>query len=329
MVTMRDLARAAGVATSTVSKALRDDPTIPVKRCEEIKKLAHKLGYIPHPMVSALMSQLHRQRRKSDPHHIAWLDFWNVDEKPIPILKPLLVGARQRANQFGYGIEVHRVAVDNTNITRLRQILVTRGQWGLIIPPVPESAMNLAFDLREFSGVTIGTSLHQPIMHRVSPNHFQGAQLAVDRLREKGFRRIGLVLSPAKNQRVEGKWLGAYLARQCEWPSNERLPPLFADHADEIAFSKWWRQHKPDAVMLGEKHVLEWMQRLPRGRVKPPSIACLAHEITQAKVQGIDCQPECIGAAAVELVISQIHRNERSSPAEPHTVYLDGVWVEH
>jgi len=326
---MRGLARIAGVSTSTVSKALRDDPTIPKSRCTAIKKLARKHGYRPHPMVSALMAQLHRQRRRDDPCHIAWLDLWGKDEVPIPILKPLLEGAQARAEELGYGIEVYRVVKDGLRIDRLRQILMTRGQWGIIIPPVPESAMNLSLDLSGLAGVTIGTSLHRPIMHRVAPNHFQIAQLAFDRLRSKGFCRIGLALSAAKNQRVEGRWLGAYLARQCEIPTGQKIPPLIMENSGQREFLAWLKEYEPDVVMLGELHVMEWMSMMAFPRKKRPAIACLAHEITQSKVQGIDCQPKRIGAAAVEHVISQIHRNERGIPPEPHTTYLDGVWVDH
>ena len=48
-VTMASVARVAKVATSTVSKALREDPTIPVTRRREIQQIAKRLGYRPMP----------------------------------------------------------------------------------------------------------------------------------------------------------------------------------------------------------------------------------------------------------------------------------------
>jgi LacI family transcriptional regulator len=42
----------------------------------------------------------------------------------------------------------------------------------------------------------------------------------------------------------------------------------------------------------------------------------------------IDTRPDKMGAAAVELVVGQIHRNERGSPQIPHTLLLDGIWCE-
>ena len=41
-VTMRDVAQAANVSVSTVSKALRNDPTIPEGRCRSIQEMAKR-----------------------------------------------------------------------------------------------------------------------------------------------------------------------------------------------------------------------------------------------------------------------------------------------
>ena len=51
-------------------------------------------------------------------------------------------------------------------------------------------------------------------------------------------------------------------------------------------------------------------------------------EATRKESLGIDTRPAKMGAAAVELVVAQIHRNERGSPPIPHTLLLDGVWCE-
>ena len=46
-VTIKDIARRAKVAHSTVSRALRDDSSIPAHTTERIKRLAARMGYIP------------------------------------------------------------------------------------------------------------------------------------------------------------------------------------------------------------------------------------------------------------------------------------------
>src|SRR2546422_979209 len=48
-VTLRDLAKIIGVSHTTVSLALRDHPSILPARRRQIKRLAEKEGYWPHP----------------------------------------------------------------------------------------------------------------------------------------------------------------------------------------------------------------------------------------------------------------------------------------
>jgi len=324
---MASVARAAGVATSTVSKALREDPTIPAKRRQEIQRIAKTLGYRPNPMVAALMARLHSWRRRNDPHHIAWIDLWPDEHEAARTadFRLMLQGARQRAGELGYEVAVHRVGREGTSAARLHAILVSRSQWGLIIPPVPAEAMAYPLALEGLTGVTIGTSLHEPVMHRVASNLFQGSQLASRKLRERGFRRVGIVLSHAMHERVDAKWLGGYLADQAMWPRAERIPFLLADEGDEVRFTAWQKRFKPDAVLLAEPYVEAWIRRGP-GK---PSVAWLRRiESMPRNTFAIDTRPDKMGVAAVELVVAQIHRNERGSPQIPHTLLLDGVWSE-
>lgn len=47
-VTIKDIARVAGVSHTTVSRALRDHPSISALTTEKIKQLAHEMGYVPN-----------------------------------------------------------------------------------------------------------------------------------------------------------------------------------------------------------------------------------------------------------------------------------------
>jgi len=330
---MATVARAAGVATSTVSKALREDPTIPEDHRREIQRVARQLGYRPDPLVATLMARLHSRRRRVDPNQLAWVDLWpdSAAAARATDFRLMLRGAHRRADELGYQIDVQRVGRDGTTPARLREILLSRSQWGAIIPPVPLDAMCFPLDLQGLTAVTIGTSLHSPAMHRVAANLYQGGQLACRKLREKGFRRIGLVLSPAIHERVEGKWLGAYLAEQLFWPCAERLPPLLfaANKADE--FWRWLTRARPDVILIAEPEVEEWIGGGARGsgaRGRPSTAWLRIVADTPADAPAVDTRPEDMGAAAVELVVGQIHRNERGSPARPNTLLLDGVWRE-
>lgn len=328
---MATVAREAGVATSTVSKALREDSSISESRRREIKQIANSLGYRPDPLVATLMARLNGRRRRNDPHHLAWIDLWpNATEAARATdFKLMLRGANRRAEELGYQIQVHHVGRDGIGAGRLREILTSRSQWGLIIPPVPREAMSYALNVQGLAVVTIGTSLHQPVMHRVAANLYQGCQLACHKLRAKGFRRIGIVQSPDINERVEGKWLGAFLAEQAWWPPGQRVPPLLATAQQQAYFQPWLNKFSPDVILIAEPEVADWIARAQTGRgAVRPATAWLRRMERRDDQLSVDTRPEHMGAAAVEMVVAQIHRNERGSPPIPHTLLLDGVWCE-
>lgn len=326
---MRHVARAANVSVSTVSKALRNDPSISKDRRDAIQKTAEKMAYRPHPMVAALMSRMHQLRRRTDPCNIAWIDLWPREKKKGELLSNALLfsGAAARAGELGYGLEIHYAGRDRIPPETLCRLLVARSQWGLIIPPAPEPGMRFPIPLKGLAGVNIGTSLQEPVMHRVSPNHFQGCVLAWNELKARGYRRIGIALSPEMNKRVAGKWLGAFLACQESLPRRERTEPHVASPHDQAALTRWWRREKPDSVLLSEKFPWETALVSSGGAPDRPAIAGLLHHAVPGTIGGIDCRPEALGRTAVDMVVAQIHRNERGSPAIPQTILIDALWT--
>jgi len=162
----------------------------------------------------------------------------------------------------------------------------------------------------------------------MGPNHFQGCVLLFERLRAKGFRRIGLVLTPAMNGRVEGKWLGAFHACQEPLPKGERVSPLLAAHDDKQTLARWLRREKPDAVLVAEKFFCTGIHQSNENSFRRPFIAWLMQPASSRGFGGLDLRPEQLGRVAVEMVVAQIHRNERGSPAIPHTVLIDAICVD-
>ncbi|WP_081721867.1 helix-turn-helix domain-containing protein [Geminisphaera colitermitum] len=60
--TPKTIADRAKVSRMTVSRALRNHPSLPRKTCERIQKIATELGCRANPLVSALMAQLRNGR---------------------------------------------------------------------------------------------------------------------------------------------------------------------------------------------------------------------------------------------------------------------------
>lgn len=134
-----------------------------------------------------------------------------------------------------------------------------------------------------------------------------------------GFARPGLVLSPAMNARVDGRWLGAFMACRQRLPETDQVAPLLVEPGDIKTLGRWWKCERPDVVLMAE--AMDWP---PSAQ---PGIAWLMLKGKPRNLGGIDYQPKELGRVAVETVVAQIHRNERGTPQVPQTVLIDGVWM--
>lgn len=328
-ITMTDIAAAAGVARSTVSKALRNDSRLPTSRCQQIQRIASELGYRPHPMVSALMSQIHRPRRSMDPCCLSWIDFC-LDEPAstaTSFSRELLLGAQARAKQLCYQIDVHRVGSGQLSLRRLQSILYARRQWGLIIPPVPDSYRDLDLEVDELSCVTIGASLRSPVLHCVSTDYYHGGQIAFNQAIARGARKIGLVLSRSANDGNHGKWLAAFLERQqSTTPIENHIPPLIVHPSEHDRVAHWQRRYLPDSILVAEQTLADEVRKCVS--CPSPELIWLMRTASAQADPGLDHKPRLLGAAAVDRVVDQIHRNERGEPRVAQTLLLPSRWVE-
>jgi DNA-binding LacI/PurR family transcriptional regulator len=56
-VSIKDIAKAAGVSHSTVSRVLSDHPRISLETKERIRRLATEMGYSPNAVARSLVTQ--------------------------------------------------------------------------------------------------------------------------------------------------------------------------------------------------------------------------------------------------------------------------------
>src|SRR5438874_7622879 len=80
-VTLKDIARAAGVSHVAVSLALRNHPRIGEATRERIQSMAREMGYQPNPMAAGL-AQFKRDSKIKPIHSaLAWLNVWPDPKK--------------------------------------------------------------------------------------------------------------------------------------------------------------------------------------------------------------------------------------------------------
>lgn len=340
-VTTRDIARASGYGQSTVSMALRNDPRLPEETRHRIQETATALGYQPDAGVARLMARVREGRLKSQAQPLAYVVCWNSLEShyQYEAYRLFRAGATARAAEFGYQLEDFWVNERGISGVRLAQILRTRAIPGMLVAPVSvpydhpgRHGQQVDLPCADFAVATIGYSLLSPAAHRATHDHAQGAETAVARLLAAGHRRIGYVSSAAVNARVEGRWLAGYLLAQHSIPKKDQVPPLILEGftgRNWPIFHKWWQRWKPEALVTVEYD--EVTRCLDGYGIRVPGDVAIAHldaAVAAKPCAGIDQRSKDVGAAALDMLLAQIHRNERGIPALRKTVLLEGRWVE-
>jgi len=328
-VTLKDIAGEAGVSLMTVSRALRKDPKVSPQLAKKIRELADRLGYRPNPLLSALMSSRRSGHPEQHDLRLGFITSFPTREgwKQVRLYREFFAGATLGADRHGYKLEEFWLAEPGMSPRRLSQVLVTRNIRGLLLAPlpIPQGQMGLAWD--EFSAVAFGYSIAQPALHRVSNHQFRSMRLLRAQLRELGYERPGLALAQSLDERVLHQWLGAFLVG--DEGSSERHVPLFLipdEKWNRQRFEHWLERHCPDVVIGQQKELLQWLQESGRRVPEDMGFVHLDCPAPHGRLSGIYQNGPEIGIAAVDMLVSMLHRNESGLPPLPHTLLIEGSW---
>lgn len=331
--TVRQLAALAGVSRTTVSLALRNHPSLPAATRNRIQKLAAAHGYRQDPVVSTLMAQLRTSRAKRSVERIAYFTTWDTRDgwKKSPNENNFYLGAVDRARKLGYELEHIWAREPGLTTRRLGKILHTRAMRGIVLAPFGSPRSHLTMDWQHFAVSAISHTLVRPLVHRASHGHYNGMFLALHHLRHHGYRRVGFATRLEQSERVNSTWLAALMVYQRGIPPEDRIPPLLAPVSPSVgmdapAFRMWFEAHKPDVVISNLEAVLDLLHGM--GLRVPDDIGYASVDLVHkdAPWAGVDQQAMEVGAAAVDLVVTQLQNNEFGLPKCPKTVTLDGIW---
>jgi DNA-binding LacI/PurR family transcriptional regulator len=210
----------------------------------------------------------------------------------------------------------------------MNAILRARNITGVIVMSFesPQDWPDLAWD--KLSAVRMFNPLCHPYLHAVSPDHHQLLLHGLEHVTRFGYRRVGLYLRHATDARIHGKWSAAFHVYQQTIPAASRIPPLYFDQFDPTAFMSWFHRHRPDAIVGHGVAALDCLSA--HGVCVPTEVGFINLNVSQElrPCAGLDLRPDLIGAAAVDTVIALINRNERGVPTTPHTLQIEGSWID-
>lgn len=327
-ITLRDIADKLGLHYSSVSLALRGHPRIPAATRRKVQETARKMNYRPDAMVQALAAYRTRIRPAQSDETLAWLM-----KCPIPssddsyFAGRFLAGARTRALELGYRLELFSLTEPGMTTRRMETILRTRGIQGVIVAPQPppKALGRIVMNWSLFSAVTIGYSLVWPPLPAVSNHQFLTSQLACRKLRSLGYERIGFCIDRMGDERVHGGFIGGYMADRAHRKNALEITPFLFDRWNPQAFGKWLTRFRPQAVIFHDSDIAESaIRELHLDVPADMGIVCLTK--TSRGYAHVDQNHDLVGSAAVDLLVSLIYRQQRGVPPFAQRLLIEGSW---
>lgn len=328
--TLKQVAAHVGLSVAAVSMALRDHASLPAATIARVKRAAIKLNYTPNSAGSALAAHRQQLRVRRDFSVIALVSNWRTQDAWLQraSAQRLLAGATARARAYGYELQHLWAREDAMTPARFSRVLIARGIRGLILAPLEQPDSRFDLDWATFSTVTVERPARYAHFYHVVPNYFADLSLAWERLRERGYSRIGLVLDASLAERVAHQWEAAHAFEQTRAvASSAPVPTLIVSGPNpSCTVGAWLRQHRPDAVISRCDDVLAAVAALKLRVPRDLGYASLNTLDDAPGVSGILQHRDVMGAAAVDALHGLLHRNHRGAHAVAQGTQIDGSW---
>jgi len=328
-VTLRDVARVAGVSAMTVSRALRQFDRVAPATGQQIRELARKMGYSPDPHLTALAVYRQRLRHPAEHEVIAYLttDDTRQGYRRTKVGSEPLRGAAERAAELGYRVEPIWLADLEKHHRDPSEVLAARGIRAIVLARLAYPGMKIDLRWERFATIAVGYSLVQPEIHVVASHLFQNLSLAFEQVRALGYRRPALLLSADADSRTRYQFHGAFLFEQQSLPADARLPILWTEPARQTEdLRNYLRLHEPDVIFSVWPETYGVLLSL---RLRPPAgigYVNLNVDSPAAPVSGVYQDFAGIGAAAVNRLNVMLQSCERGIPTKREVTALFGQW---
>ncbi|HVT72630.1 MAG TPA: LacI family DNA-binding transcriptional regulator [Lacunisphaera sp.] len=328
--TLRTLARSLGLSRTTISDALRGSPRVKAETVQRVREAAAAAGYVHNPLTGAVMSQLRRSRGQQFRGVLAALEIVDADRGSYAVRynEAVLRGIAQRASELGFKMERFELGPDGMRLNRLDTILHTRNIQGLVLLPASGLPDLSGLNWSRYTGVYADLFINHPPLHCVCLDHYRSMLMLLRELHARGYRRPGLFMEIALDERLQYRWEGAFLAIQKYLPNVTEVPALRLHNLTREEFLPWFRKYKPDVVLGHCPEAIEWMRSCGAKLPRTHGFVCLNSLRTTEPCAALDFQPAQIGARAAELVIGQLLHNELGIPVQPSLTTIPARFVE-
>jgi LacI family transcriptional regulator len=311
-VSLKDIARIAGVSPSTVSFVLNGKAKqmrISEALADKIMEVAKKEGYQPNPVAVSL---------RTGKSQILGLIVENISGNFFASLARII---EDEAARFGYKVVYSSTDNNHQKGKELIGMLSQRQVDGYIITPTPGMEQDIKELIADNKPVVLMDSYFPGIdVPHVLVNNYEGVTRGMDHLIENGYRRIGFVTVDLNLVQIEERLKAYYdsLKKHNIETSDDRVLRIRYDYEREEAIMRIsdFITNPPglDAIFFATNYLgllgLESIHRL--GLRLPADLGMISfddHDVFRLYPPGITCirQPvEEIAKAALGLLMDQL-----------------------
>lgn len=199
-ITIRQVAKEAGVSAQTVSRVINDHPDVAPETRRRVERVITALGYQPNAIARSLI----HQRSQS----IGVVAMASEHFGP----SRTLVGIEKQSRNLGYTLLLdflHHPEIEN--VEQILNRLLSRQVDG-IIWAVPEIGSNRSWLLDKAYSLPVPMifiSMHaEPGLAVAAIDNYRGARLATEHLLQQGYQNIGLITGPPDWWEAQQRRLG-------------------------------------------------------------------------------------------------------------------------
>jgi LacI family transcriptional regulator len=315
-VSLRDVARRAGVSPMTVSRVINNAPSVRPRTRERVEEVIALMGYIPNRLAQGLISQ------RTGTIGLILPDVAN------PFFALVLRAAEITARREGYRVLVCNTEGDVGLERDYIHNLISHQVDGLVIAPVGDRSRTGLLPLlqRKYPLVLLDRAVGGIDCDLVQGDSAGGAQRLVQHLIGVGHRRISMILGPddvsTTRERYSGYCDALYAAklpidRDLIVETTVDLPGGYRAMQQILAL-----QERPSAIFtVNNMTALGAMQALrEQGLTVPEAIALVCFDdvehlaILAPFMTVVDQPAEAFGTMATQMVLERIGRRAAEKP---------------
>lgn len=318
-VTIREVAKAAGVSVATVSRVLNGRRVVRAETAERVHAAATRLGYAVNPAQAASASRRFALDRRLRGTPLAFMVQPGPSRDRVALNQHHEAFCR-RAKSLGYRVETFLLR-EGTDPGALGRRLFQEGFAGVALDFIRgDRSFFSRFDWSPYAVVCLDPMLREPRFDCVVPHIAENSDTIWRQAIDHGYRRVAWVLSHHPEPHPDDRTREAMATLQLGAAVSQRLfvagPIRF-----EVprGFRSWLRNCRPDAVLGFPATVTRWLTEVG---CDVPCATCAAGPTGP----GIYEDREHIAEVACERLDAAFRLGIRGIPGKPLTISVKGSW---